>query len=752
MSVVATSSVSGRELLREISRREANRRTIALLLPLAAAVLALGAWARHWPAGPFILGGGLAVLLLGAGYWLYQLRQPRLLALTQRLDRLHPELEDSTGLLLRDESQNSLNLLEQLQQQRITTRLATLQAETPYLLPFSWRPTMLVAGVLLLLMATGMWWHRPTSSIAQNALPVHFPAAETPTRPGQPVPAKLLDTRLLVQPPTYTRRAAFTPTSLSFSCPSGSRVRWTVRVNQATRTAPVLELGSKRIVFRGLAGRPTEFVADVPVTTSTLYRLRFAGQVSDDYALDVVPDQAPSLKIQTPKPYTLIEFGQSSTVPVRVDVRDDYGLSEAQLVATVAQGQGEAVKFKEVVTNLSGQLRGQPRQATLATSLRLPVLGLTYGDEVYFYVRARDNARHLTRSDTYLVQWEDTTVQDGLTDMSMSVNVVPAYFRSQRQIIIDTEKLMAERASLPAAAFAERANNLGFDQKMLRLRYGKFLGEESESGSGAAAPQPPASADTSHEDHAGEKGAEAGHTDGDDHDHAAEAPAGGGAANNTAELMEPYMHRHDDAETADFLEPAVKAKLRGVLNQMWEAELRLRLAKPAEARPYEYRALRLLKQVQQQTRAYVRKSGFEAPVLPEATARLSGDLAGAATPHLQQQTTRPATQPEIRDALRLLAALRAGQPPRPADAVTLERAGQAVAQAALQRPGAYLTAVRALRQLATDARASRPACSTCFTPAESALTALLPAPPEAPIRTSSGGSLSQRYFQNLNSR
>ena len=39
---------------------------------------------------------------------------------------------------------------------------------------------------------------------------------------------------------------------------------------------------------------------------------------------------------------------------------------------------------------------------------------------------------------------------------------------------------MAERASLPAAAFTERANNLGFDQKMLRLRYGKFLGEEAE--------------------------------------------------------------------------------------------------------------------------------------------------------------------------------------------------------------------------------------------------------------------------------
>ncbi|UOG75662.1 DUF4175 domain-containing protein [Hymenobacter tibetensis] len=749
MSVVATSSAPGRQLLHNLGQRDANRRTLALLLPLVAAAVAIAAWARHWPAASLLFGGLLAALLLGGVYGVYRLRQLRLVALAQRLDRLYPALEDSTGLLLRDEgSQAPLNLLEQLQQQRIQTRLETLQADTPQLLHFSWRPALFGTGALLLLAAASLLY-RPTAPVAAAALPVHFPAADAPTRPGQPVAPKLLDTRLRVLPPAYTRRLAFTPGSLSFSCPAGSRVRWTARVNRPAGAAPMLELGSKRYSFRAVAGQPTEFVVELPVTVSTLYRLRFAGQTSDDYALDVVPDQAPTLKIETPKPYTLIEFGQSSSVPVRVALRDDYGLSEAQLVATVAQGQGEAVKFKEVITTLTSQLRGQPRQATLSTTLRLPALGLTYGDEVYFYVRARDNARHLTRSDTYLVQWEDTTVQDGLTDMSMSVNVVPAYFRSQRQIIIDTEKLMAERASLPAATFAERANNLGFDQKMLRLRYGKFLGEESESGSGAAAPRPPADADSSHQEHAGE----AAHSADDGHDHSAAAtPPGGEAASNNAELMEPYMHRHDDEETADFLEPAVKAKLRGVLNQMWEAELRLRLAKPAEARPYEYRALRLLKQVQQQTRAYVRKSGFEPPVLPEATARLSGDLAGAATPRLQQQTTKPATQPEIREALRLLAALRAGQPARPADAVALERAGQAVAQAALQKPGAYLAAVRALRQLATDARTGHTACTSCFAPAEMALTALLPAPPAAPVRTSSGSQLSQRYFQNLTSR
>ncbi|MEJ7662792.1 MAG: hypothetical protein WKG07_38620 [Hymenobacter sp.] len=60
----------------------------------------------------------------------------------------------------------------------------------------------------------------------------------------------------------------------------------------------------------------------------------------------------------------------------------------------------------------------------------------------------------------------------------------------------------------------------------------------------------------------------------------------------------------------------MKAKLHAVLDEMWAAELRLRTGQPAAARPFEYRALRLLKQVQQQTRAYVKKAGFSPTPCP----------------------------------------------------------------------------------------------------------------------------------------
>ncbi|SMB93995.1 membrane-anchored conserved hypothetical protein [Hymenobacter roseosalivarius DSM 11622] len=746
--------VAASPALRAEWRGYALRRTGALLLPVVAGGILLAIVARSWPL-PGWAAGGAGVLLVAfvilrlRRYW-----QSSLVPVTQRLDRQFPELEDSTGLLLREPS--AFNLLESIQQQRVSRRLQELRDTKKTLLPVNHRPALGWAGLLLLL-AGAAWWLRPTAqtTVATTAPAVALNFPEEKINPAAQAAPRVIDTRINVTPPAYTRQPATTAAMASFRCPSGSKVRWTVRVNRATDAPPQLELGQRRVVFRAVAGQANTFVAEQTLTASVLYRVRFAGKPSDDYAIEVQPDQAPVLQIQNPKPYTLIEFGDKPQLAVRIALRDDYGLSRARLVATVAQGQGEAVKFTEVVTDLSGPLRGQPTQATATHLLSLPKLGLTYGDEVYFYVQAWDNARGSTRSDTYLVQWEDTALVDGTSDLSLGVNVVPAYFRSQRQIIIDTEKLIAEQSRLTATTVAERGNNLGFDQKILRMRYGKFLGEEFEQGIGETATRPPVEKKV--EDNPAtaeqeESKEEEVHSADDGHDHSGDKfPAAtdvpGQAA--TAALMEPYMHLHDDSETADFLEPAVKAKLRGVLAQMWEAELRLRTSRLKEALPYEYRALRLLKQVQQQTRAYVKKSGFTPPVLPEATLRLTGEMGNAAAPRREQKIAPQPAQPAVRDALRWLGAARRGQAVKPNDALVLERAGQAISQAALQRPGAYLAALRDLRGLVADVRAGRPLRPELMPSVERALTGLLPAPPAAPVRPPGANPLAQRYFQEL---
>ncbi|MBT2556453.1 hypothetical protein J7E24_01505 [Hymenobacter sp. ISL-91] len=762
---VATQAPACAGLVRAAGHSRARRRTLALLLPALAAAVLLLTVAAAWPRMGYAVAGVSLALLGLAGWALWLIWHEPAAATARRLNQQHPSLEDSAALLLHPTT--DLNLLEQLQQQRLRERLPNLAAAGP-LLSVDFRPALGGAGALLLLAAL-VWWQRPGAAVATAAsgAPVALRFQEVPAQPA--AAPRIIETRLRVQPPAYTRQAGFTPESGSFRCPAGSRVRWQVRLSRPSKTPPVLELGSRKLPLQPVPGDSLAFSREETLTASALYRLRLGGQVSDDYSVEVVADQAPIIRLIRPKAYTLVEFGQPPRVAIEAQLKDDYGLSRARLVATVAQGQGEAVKFTEVVTELSAGLGSQPGTATLRPVLNLRALGLTYGDEVYFYLQAWDNRQQLTRSDTYLVQWEDTTVQTSTLDASLGVNTAPAYFRSQRQIIIDTEKLLAEQSKLPAATVQERANSIGVDQKLLRMRYGKFLGEETdESIGGATRPDaqdkatkpadPPGMGSVVAEDHttpepaAAEKEEE--HHENDGHDHSAGLPARAGqsaAEARTAELMEPYMHRHDDSETADFLEPAVKAKLQAVLAQMWEAELRLRTGRLREALPFEYRALRLLKQVQQQTRAYVKKAGFTPPPMPEATTRLTGDLDGAAAPRRQRQLDAPPRQPTLRAALTTVQQLRApGRSPAGA-ATALEQAGPELARAALQTPGRYLAALRHLREATAALRAGQPVNKASLLPLERAFTDLLPVPAPTPTaRPAPNSGLTRRYFDLLN--
>ncbi|RSK49534.1 hypothetical protein [Hymenobacter rigui] len=758
MSPLLASSVSSAGPVQAAARAWAGRRTAALLLPVLGAGVVLGVAAAVWPEARMATAGLMGLLLLVSGWLLWRIWREPLSTIARRLNRQHPELEDSTALLLRPEEE--LNLLEQLQQQRLLARLPELAAHGP-LLPVQWRASSLALAGLLAL-AAGIWWWpaTPAARALRAGPPVPMRFSEAPTQPA--AAPRILQTRLRVIPPSYTRKPVFSPATPSFRCPQESQVQWLVTVSRPTATAPVLDLGGRWIPMQPVPNHPTEFVASQVLTATTLYRLRLGKQTSDDYAIEALPDQAPTIRIISPKAYTLVEFGRPPQVNIQAQLHDDYGLTRARLVATVAQGQGEAVKFREVVTELSAGLAGQPTTATLRPVLRLPALGLTYGDEVYFYLQTWDNHQHLTRSDTYLVQWEDTTVQESALDVSLGVNTAPAYFRSQRQIIIDTEKLLAEQKQLAAAVLLDRSNGIGFDQKVLRMRYGKFLGEEADETIGGAT-RPP-TADTPAEEpglgsvvaedrtEAEPAAATEQHTADDGHDHSHQPPAGGTSDHEalTAELMDPYIHHHDDAETADFLEPAVKAKLRAVLSEMWEAELRLRTGRPREALPYEYRALRLLKEVQQQTRAYVKKAGFTPPPMPEATTRLTGDLTGAAATSRRRQLPAPARQPVVRAALAvLLQHQQSGKAPA-GSAVVLEQAGQELARAALQQPGAYLEALRELRRLAAGIRARQPVSSVKYSLLERALTSRLPVAAPAPTaRAVPGTQLSRRYLQEL---
>ncbi|GAB3824498.1 hypothetical protein GCM10028895_32920 [Pontibacter rugosus] len=70
------------------------------------------------------------------------------------------------------------------------------------------------------------------------------------------------------------------------------------------------------------------------------------------------------------------------------------------MIATVAKGTGEAVKFREEKMKLN--LSGNSRSYSINQTLDLQKLGMSFGDELYFYLQAWDNHRGYTRSETFL--------------------------------------------------------------------------------------------------------------------------------------------------------------------------------------------------------------------------------------------------------------------------------------------------------------------------------------------------------------
>ncbi|HJW46813.1 MAG TPA: hypothetical protein VJ484_10000, partial [Lysobacter sp.] len=302
---------------------------------------------------------------------------------------------------------------------------------------------------------------------------------------------------------------------------------------------------------------------------------------------------------------------------------------------TLAQGSGESITFQERSLPLQG--RGAATRKRYAHTFELGSLGLAAGDDLVVQLSVADNRAgnpQTTRSASYILRWppEDVAKSTGLDGLVKKT--LPGYFRSQRQIIIDSEALLAQRRKLAADKFVERSDAIGVDQRLLRLRYGQFLGEEAHGEPRPLLPTADADADAEAEAHeASETGENPAHEEEasaaaeDTHDHdATGTPSSFGQAED---VLEAYGHTHDDAEAATLLDPETRKTLKAALDQMWQAELHLRQGHPDLALPYEYKALDYIKQVQQAGRVYLARVGPELPPIDESR-RLSGERTGLA--------------------------------------------------------------------------------------------------------------------------
>ena len=761
------------------SLRDARRHAGAQVLVVAAPWLVLIA-AAGWRFGSVTWAVALtllaAVACIGAAWRAAGRLDPRWLA--RKLDQQRADMEDSTSLLLHPDRVSGP--LQRLQVARLRQRMENTQAPD---LRAPWRSGLLLASFVLAgacIAAVLLWPPRPS---ARNPAP----AATANARARPTLPPKLIAATIDIRPPAYTGLPERRIDTLQAKVPERSTLRWRLRFDPEPTRAGSMRAGSTQAGSTPAGSTPAEptrvelvfvdgtrlplqrgnsgWTAQRRIDESALYRLSIDGSDSPSaplHRIDAVADLPPQLRALQPTSYlTVLDPGQRSWA-LAFDARDDYGLAaSAQLRITRTEGSGEQITTKEQVLTLRGQ--GNATRKRFSHRVGLAALGMVAGDDVIVRLSVSDRRApgpQTVHSPSFILRWpaEDSAETGGLDGLVKKT--LPVYFRSQRQIIIDAEALLKEKPRLGADTYVERSDAIGVDQRLLRLRYGQFLGEESE---GMPTQQLMPTNDAGDE-HAGGNGHEDEHADDgeqqeqsasaadagqDGHGHGPE-PQREAVFGEPEAVLERFGHTHDHAEAATLLDPETRKLLKAALDEMWQSELNLRTGRPDLALPYANRALGFIKQVQQSTRIYLPRVGTELPPVDESR-RMGGDREGLGD-RADLLGEAIAEDPVVAEAWRALA------PVGTTDAAALDldalrrrlddrdtRDETARARDNADDPGGDRLALAA----AIDALQREPGCAACRERLRALLWPVLVRPPAAPGARPAAGRPGDAYLDAL---
>lgn len=530
------------------------------------------------------------------------------------LDRNYPFVEETAYLLTKKDK----TIFEEWQLQKILTQIGKHQKQIEL-------PNRSVTDPLYLSLAIGLMTLIFTQFYTPSEDHLQFAGQDRGLQPVQTTAEEaipgIINMEIDIIPPGYTNLDRRKETPGNSSVPELSQVEWAVKTNETTETVQVtfndrstLQLEKSDGIFRDAMTIQNHQIYQIsasnPDTTT----------FTDYYGISVIPDEPPQLVFRSPGEQRSFITEQNRNVYIDVQILDDYGITDASIHATLARGSGESVRFTDQDMDFDSLEGLGSTNARGRLNLNADSLEMLPGDEFYFYVTATDNhpEPQTGRSPTYFVIYTDTTRSQGITAGNIVVDLMPEDFRSQRQIIIDTEKLIEEKSSMTEEEFRHESDRIGREQALLRLNFGHYLGLENESGTIDTGISPEDffvdSDDHGHE-HAHD------HSDHEDLDeHGFETSQSAAAAN----IPEEFMHDHGSAEMNTLFGNNPRALLRESLGQMWQAERHLRMFQPEEALPYEYRALELLQEAQRAERRYVRRVGYELPPIPVEEKRLTG--------------------------------------------------------------------------------------------------------------------------------
>ncbi len=623
------------------------------------------------------------------------------------IDAHVPQAGFSSGLLL--STGNELSDLSKLQQYRVASQLEPVLSKLrpPHNL---FKATLAMFGLILLGLAGSFMltkFGNPSGGNSSNTEQITFAPKDSLSTTVE-IP-QLIETNIAIQYPSYTGKGTSNTTNPNIKAVEGSRIIWNLEFDGDVKEVEMDLMGERiRFTKNQESYRLTKTLEASGFYSFTFKDLEGNDYVSDLYSLEMVTDEPPMVQIEGLDNYTYFEFDDDKRLILSTNISDDFGIDDAYIIATVSKGSGESVKFREETVRFDRAIPKGNKRIQLKQPLDLDALKMDPGDELYFYVEALDQKTptpNIARSETYFAVIRDTITDEFAVEGNLGVDLMPDYFRSQRQLIIDTEKLIADRPNISEKDFKFRSNELGFDQKQLRLKYGQFMGDETEM---QAAPGQVSSTENEgdDDDHAGEEGeedlldgyshkhdSENEHNLVEEHDHESEAQE------EEEDPLHNYVHNHSDPEASTLFEKSLKAKLRDALSIMWDAELHLRLYEPEKSLPYQYDALKIIQDIKNSARIYVHRIGFDPPPIKEEN-RLSGDIEDIENYNKKEEFEYQMSFASTREAIALLELLAQDEKQfNNEDSALFVAAGNELAQKAISDPFTYLKVLQGLRDL-----------------------------------------------------
>ena len=611
------------------------------------------------------------------------------------IDTRFIEAEYSAALLLKKdvELSNIGRLQKEKIAQRFQKRSQTLQP------PVSFK-SLVILLFCCLLIGFGLQYFgiglRTMTEFQHNQIKpsVKFTAADS-TSVENDTPA-IANAAVDIRYPNYTGIGSFRSDKMDIEVLENSQVHWTVDFDQKIDSV-ILEFQSHSYKMKGDKQR---FEIGKKINEPVVYNFRYFDSLGNEYISDlhgisVFEDENPVIEIENLDQFTSFNFSDEKKLQFSSRIKDDFGIDEAYIIATVSKGSGESVKFREERIEFQQSINSGAKSQEIFQEIDMDRLNMEPGDELYFYVEALDLKEpiaNVTRSETYFAEIKDTVKMDYMESSGMGVDLLPDYFRSQRQLIIDTEKLINEKPEISRKEFESRSNNLGFDQKTLRLKYGQFMGDEAE---GSLASENAESLD-------GEEDllAAYSHRHDSDNEHNLVEEHEHGHKEEEEDPLEKYVHNHEDPEESTLFAKSLKTQLRQAINQMWDAELQLRIYEPKASLEYQYRALELIQNIKNSSRIYVHRIGFDPPPLKEDK-RLTGELKDVGSYQTTQDYEQDLIFEGIRKAIAELGKLQESKSDKLSERSKeiFNEAGIELAREAIEKPGQFLGTLKALKKL-----------------------------------------------------